>query len=277
MDSAVRTGARLPALLARVLVTAGFVVAAWLLSSLMAGSASASTPTDNDTSYPSDSVDVMDGAGSGLLGGLLGGVGNVVSGLTHSVGGVVGGTTDLVQGLTGTVSGSDDTGGSAGDDGSAATTLPALLPGVVTSTGTASTSPAAISEPRHHNRLAVRAEPRPAKADHHLRTILTHHAVAKREHGSAAARRPAKAAPTPADDNRRAGLPLPPAPPAPQAPPAPSTTVSSGHDSDGHGKSALGTLTGAAALAPPAGAGTAVDHRATAVDQHHGRPGCAPD
>ena len=256
MDSAVRTGTRLRALLVRVVVTAGFVVAAWLLGSLMAGSASASTHSaDADTAAnPTD---------SGLVGDLLGG-------LTQTVGDVLGGTPADDQ------SGSDDA--TTTPPSSSDTTLPDLLPVLGSSTGVASTSPAvapAESVVHKSERASVRVESRPAATGKPAHVDRPRHAAVKRV-ASVPASKP-KSSPAPADDSRRAGAPIPPAPPAPQAPPAPSAAVSGGHDSTQHGKSWFLAAVGDATLTPPTATGTAIDHRATAVARDRDRPATAPD
>ncbi|TDQ05537.1 hypothetical protein EV186_1011511 [Labedaea rhizosphaerae] len=246
------------------MVTAGLVVAAWLLSSLMAGSASASTSSGQ--AETDDAAATTSSQQQGLLGGLLGG-------LTQTVGDVLGGSSTYESD-----SDSPPAADTSGDESSVDTTLPDLLTGISSVTGTASTAPAEpvrhqVSEPP-----AVKRESHAVatpKVTHKTHVVREHRATPKRATTTAPARPATK--PSKGDADNQVGLPFPTAPSTPQAPPAPSTTISAGHDTTTHGKSWFLTTGGDATLTPPTATGTAIDHRATAVDRDQDRPATAPD
>jgi hypothetical protein len=283
VGSAVRTGTRLRALLIRLVVTAGLMVAAWLISSLMAGSASAST----SSGHADADTDATSSSDSGLLGGLLGG-------LTQTVGDVLGGGSDAVHGLTGDhESDSDathrpdpntdaDTGESTAD-----TTLPGLFSGGSSAggsygSGTASTMPAEPVEQQSSEPVSTPNESRPAVQVAKAKTHRSHvdsasRSTPKRAAGHDADRPAAKSKQADPDNSRRAKEPLPFAPLAPQAPVAPSAAIGASHDTTTHGKSWFLAAAGDATLTPPTATGSAIDHRATAFARDRDRPATAPD
>jgi len=273
VGSAVRTGTRLRTLLARLFVTAGFVVAAWLLGSLMAGSASASTSSGHaeTTAAPESAT-----SNPGLLGGLLGGVGSVVDGLTQTVGDAVGGPDNTHQ------SHPDSATDPAADHSSAEATLPGLLPSVSSGSGTVATTPAELIEQAAGTQASTPGPqaPRavaPAKTVQPKHVDRVHRSSPKHATSRPADQQVAKTVPASSDTRRQVKEPWSPTPPAPQAPPAPSTAIGAGHDTTTHGKNGFAVAARDATLAPPTATGTAIDHRETAVDRHRDRPATAPD
>ncbi|HJP77655.1 MAG TPA: hypothetical protein VJ914_25515 [Pseudonocardiaceae bacterium] len=263
----------------RLALTAGFVVAGWLLFGLAASAASASVLPQTSASSPSDSTD-----GGGLLGGLLG---NTVSSLGTTVDNLTGTVNTTVGSVLGTVDTTlNSTLGTVGSTVNSVTTsvgTTVVTPTVTTVTKTVTpvvspllpvkSTPASAPIPPATPAVATNplpAQPSPAPAAEPL-VKPEHHATAKSV--------PVKATrPTAQLRPVTPPLPMPKAPqPAPQQPLAPAPTVSTGHGPTGGNKHAISAITANASGSAPALLTTVASHPIIVPGEMPGLPSVSPD
>lgn len=252
-------GRRLPRLLRGALVAIGLSGLIWLLGLLIGtGTAAADTaPPDQGPSSQS----------TGLLGGLVGG-------LTNVVGGVLQTTTTTVGQLTG---GLLDT---------ATSVLPPVMsppPPAVPETQAPQPEPVPIAKvvarsvPRATVAVErpVRPTPKPAPAPPpavHKHAVPPVQVAVKRPSGTVDRVDTAGHA-SPSEPVRTPGK----APSAPAAPALPTGSVTSGHDGHSHARGCSSMLAGQASLEPPAEAFTTRNRATDAGDRPTGLPAASPD
>lgn len=265
----------------RLALTAGFVVAGWLLSGLAASAASASVLPQASASSPSDSTD-NGGLLGGLLGNTVGSLGNTVDNLTGTVNSTVGsvlGTVDTTLnstlGTVGATVNSVTTSVGTAVVTPAVTTVTKTVTPVVSTLIPVKTTPATTpasgttTAPAATNPLPAQPFPAPAAAPV---VRPAHHATAKSVPVNNVTRPVGQLRPG------TSPLPLPRAPqPAPQQPLAPAPTISTGHGPNGGNKHAISAVTANASGSAPAPLTIVASHPIIVPGEMPGLPSVSPD